>query len=320
MIRVDVPGKALIAGEYAVLLPGEPCLVAAVERRLTAVSQRSDVWNARSGSATWREGNVPPEQLRFVVGAIEAVGSRWFPPPCRVETSDDLSDGENKLGLGGSAAATVAAAFAAAEGTDATRDELWALCDEVHRRVQGGKGSGADVAASVHGGVVRYVREPRSVTPVVVHPDVRIVLAWTGRSVKTAPRLERWNRFVQEKKSEAERFARLSREAVAITERGLAAGDETLLRDGIGQSRAALHELEAELGVELETPALAAAADAAFRVGACGKLSGAGGGDCAVVLTLGDEGVERVVRALEEAGVMPIPVGLAREGVRVERR
>ncbi len=41
-IEVKVPGKLFVAGEYAVTEPGQPSIVIAVDRYITAVIQESD--------------------------------------------------------------------------------------------------------------------------------------------------------------------------------------------------------------------------------------------------------------------------------------
>lgn len=313
MTVVRVPGKVLVAGEYAVLLPKSPCLVLAVDRYLEAKSQPASEWSVRSGDVVWEDGHPVPEALSFVVEAVNEVRRRWpGVTPKAIETRDGLRDGAGrKLGLGGSAASTVASAFAASIGTQATREQLWSLCDEVHRRVQGGRGSGADVASAVHGGVVRYVRQPLRVTPVAVHPDVRFLLAWTGNSAKTTPKVARFEAFVDAHPREAQVFADASSGAVDLVEAGLRSGDMNVLRNGFSAARSGLRALESLVGFELETPQLARAADIAWAEGAAGKLSGAGGGDCAVIVTLGDEGAYRVANALSHAGIEPVRVGIS---------
>lgn len=303
----------VLAGEYAVLLPGASCLVAAVDRHLEASAQPAAAWSARSEDIVWTDGEPVPEALSFVVEAISEVRLRWpAATPRSIETRDGLRDAlGRKFGLGGSAAATVAAAFAAASGTGATHEELWAVCDEVHRRVQGGRGSGADVASAVHGGVVRYLRDPRAATAVAVHPDIRLVLAWTGASVKTAPRLASFETFVREHPLEARAFVESSNHGVDVVSQGLASASLSVLRDGLLEARTTLQRLERLIGLELETPALAKAADVAWREGAAGKFSGAGGGDCAVIIAVGDEQADRVAKALVSEGLEPVRVGLS---------
>lgn len=312
MIRVRVPGKVLLAGEYAVLLDA-PCQVAAVDRHLDVHASPAAQWSARSDEAFWVEGDPVPEALSFVVAAIEEV-RRLHPgaTPRTLQTHDGLRDAQGrKLGLGGSAAASVAAVFAAAHGTDATRDQLWALSDRVHRQVQGGRGSGADVASALHGGVVRYLRQPRQAKALSLHPQVRLVLAWTGDSVRTSPRLAVFDAFVRDEAEKARRFVEASASAVEILGRGLEAGEAQAIRQGMQQARTALLQLQSHLGVELETPALARAAEVARRVGAAGKLSGAGGGDCAVIVALGDEQASRVADELVSESLTPVRVSIS---------
>lgn len=313
MTLVRVPGKVILAGEYAVLREQSPCLVLAVDRYLEATTQPAPVWSVRSNDASWQEGQPVPEALSFAVEAVHEMRRRWPDArPLAIETHDGLRDASGrKLGLGGSAASTVAAAFAASKGTVATREELWALCDEVHRRVQGGRGSGADVASAIHGGVVRYVRWPRRSVPVVVHPDVRFLLAWTGNSARTTPKVAQFEAFARARSDEARKFADVSSDAVGVVEAGLRSGTISMLRDGFSAARAGLRALESLVGFELETPRLAQAADIAWAHGAAGKLSGAGGGDCAVIVTVGDESAARVALALSSAGIEPVRVGIS---------
>lgn len=292
-------------------------MVAAVERRLSVEASPSERWSACAGDVRWREGEAVPAALSFVVSTIEAARAKWGTAPHSLTTSDELKAEGHKLGLGGSAAAVVATA--AALGTGASREAIWALADEVHRAVQGGKGSGADVAASVHGGVVRYTRKPRQVRPLAIHPSVRLLLVWTGESVKTTPRLERWQAFLREDPAAAQAFAAASREAVRALEDALASGTADSLRGAIGRARAALKGLEEGLGLELETAALRTASEAAWAAGACGKLSGAGGGDCAIVLASGDEAAARAHEAIAATGLEVFPAVIAAGGVRVTR-
>jgi phosphomevalonate kinase len=302
VIRAGVPGKLLLAGEYSVLVSGRAALVAAVDRRLFVEGTPASRWSARSGDALWTEGEAVPAGLSFVVAAIDAVRKRWDPRPLALTTRDELTVDGHKLGLGGSAAATVGAVFAAAQGAG-SGDALWRVADEVHRAVQG---------------VTRYRREPLSVERVPVHPEVRLVAVWTGASVKTSPRLARWNAFVAEKPAEARTFCELSDASVNTLSQGLRTGEMGLIRAGVGQGRAALKGLEDAMGLELETPALKLASDVAWQVGAAGKLSGSGGGDCAVVLAMGDGGARDVLAELRNAGLEAFLLGFAKGGVHVE--
>ncbi len=315
-MRVSVPGKAMLAGEYAVLLPGEPCLVAAVEKQLFVTATPSTQWEVRSEHAIWRGGAAPAE-LTFAVAAAQAASERFGSPPLELRTEDHLHIDGQKLGLGGSAAVTVAVTRAVA-GPGALSADVWEVADRVHRELQGGKGSGADIAASMFGGILRYTSQPRVATPVKVHPDVRLLLVWTGSSAKTAPRLGLWEGFVATRPKDASAFAANSRQAVTALEQGIERGDRDLIRGGIGQARAALNGLEPFLGAEIETEPLRLAAEVAWRAGAAGKLSGAGGGDCAIVLAVGVDEAERASRALQGVGLKVFAVDWSHGGARAE--
>jgi len=316
-IRVHAPGKLMLAGEYAVLLPGGAAIVAALDRGIDVRARDADAWSVRHGNLFWSQGEPTPRGLAFAVAAVQAVRARLRASPKSLETLGNLDEGGVKTGLGGSAAATVGAVLAAARGTGASFDDLWRLADEVHREVQGGVGSGADVAASMHGGILRYMSEPRQARLLAVHAEVRMLAAWSGTRSETASSARRFEEFVRARPDEAWRFLQLSAQSVEALERALTTGDSGDLRGAFGMGRAALRGLEAAMGIELETAPLRLAADLAWRSGACAKPSGAGGGDCAVVLASGDEAAARVRRDLESAGLRVFAVAPAPRGAEV---
>lgn len=131
------PGKLVLTGAYAVL-EGAPAIVLAVDR--FAVADTSRV--ARDADVSLEVRQALPD------GA----------PTCDVSA---LHHEGKKLGLGSSAAALVASLGAVmAERGDNLEDSevrstIFRLARRAHSTVQGG-GSGVDIAASTHGGVLRY--------------------------------------------------------------------------------------------------------------------------------------------------------------------
>lgn len=170
-----VPGKIVLAGEYAVL-DGCPALVLAIDRGVGCTITKG------TGIHT------PTGDTRFVSPALHECAQRkrydffdWNP-------IQNL--GDEKPGFGGSAAACVAACVASGRPTS---DAF-----SIHHRVQG-SGSGVDVASSIHGGLIRYTSNN-----IESLPSLNPVIIWSGRSAKTGPRVQRYlswkNRscFVQE--------------------------------------------------------------------------------------------------------------------------
>ncbi len=252
MIEVLAPGKVVLLGEYAVV-DGAPAIVAAVDRGVRCVASPAPTLAI----------DAPDD--RFVGPALhDATGSyrftSWNPPAT-----------PSKAGLGSSAAATVAAVTARRAIEDLPHDPAaaQAAATAIHRVVQG-SGSGIDVAASCHGGVLRFTLTETHPIPAGDLAD-RLSVVWSGRSADTGRRVERYRALTDR---------RWFTDASAAVVDGWAA-------DPIGAFAAAsklLQELDerAELGwwIPEYAPILARAADH----GGAAKPSGAGGGDVVVAV------------------------------------
>ena len=98
--ELSVPGKAFVAGEYAVLEPGHAALVLAVDVRLRAAVRelpgRAVELSRRPGGASlsgelsehgvsW--SSAVPRDLRFAARAVELASATMFDPSRRSETS-----------------------------------------------------------------------------------------------------------------------------------------------------------------------------------------------------------------------------------------
>jgi mevalonate kinase len=272
---VRAPGKAFIIGEYAVLYGG-PAVVAAV---------------ARYARAQLRRGPRPA-----LSPFLEEITRRFAPPPGSypvVDTSDLAAADGTKLGLGSSAAATVAAAavMRARVGCDLAepgeRARLLELCTAAHRAAQGGRGSGADVAAAVHGGVLRVTRFPArlEVAPAALPRGHRLLFFPLGAPASTVSLVraveemdtERRSRFIADLGDAAARFAERPIEAMRRFHRGLMV---------LGEAA----------GAPIVPPAVHDLVAAAERLGGAAKTSGAGGGDLAVAL-VPDDAAEALLAA-----------------------
>src|SRR5439155_903092 len=138
--------------------------------------------------------------------------------------------GERKLGLGRSSATLVAAvaAFLATRGRP-TREGILERALAANALFQEGRGSGADLAAAVHGGVVEVCRQ--------------------------------------------------------------------------------------DAGLRVQSRALRRLVATARRVGAVAKPSGAGAGDCGIALAESAAQAARVRSAWQEAGIVPLAIAIAPDGV-----
>jgi len=322
--RLAACAKVFLAGEYAVLEAGRPALVVGIDRKLHATLDRSarglHLVHAPSGAA-W-SGGAAPEQLRFAARA--ATIARAFcggNADARIVFEDDLSLDGRKLGLGGSAAASVLAVRAVCRACErpVSDAEVLSLAAAAHWAEQGGSGSGADVAAAALGGVLEArsrvpwrsadelmaippqaiaASRPIHVTPVRTPPDLRLLLAYAGvpadtralvRAVRDAARARpaRWT-------ARADAISSAAAQLRAALESGSVEESLRAVRDGA----AAMAALGEDVGAAIVTPELARACALASAAGAAGKPSGAGGGDCAVIVAFGDEARDRAEAAI----------------------
>lgn len=161
-VSASAPGSLMLLGEYAVL-SGKPALVCAVDKRIsvTLTPREDHVIEIFSETLGAYQTNIAALSLEkpfnFVLGALLQHKSN-------LKHGYDIhviSDFSHTIGLGSSAAVTVAtlAALATSLELNSTPHDLIQQGCEVIRAVQG-MGSGADIAASVHGGMVHYQAAP----------------------------------------------------------------------------------------------------------------------------------------------------------------
>jgi phosphomevalonate kinase len=215
-LRITVPGNLLLLGEYAVLEEGGLGITLAVDRSVSIHVESSNTLtiSGTDGSRqfSWpREGqnelfrNIVSECRKFLEGrgldlpqvAIAADSHNLY-------TFNDMSNGmsnSRKLGLGSSAAVTVgiSAALLLQEiswSPDELRSQVFEIALRAHRKAQGGRGSGYDIAASTFGGIGLFRGGKK--------PDYRnIPLPWLssfflfkgGEGVVTTGAIARYNRW-----------------------------------------------------------------------------------------------------------------------------
>lgn len=275
---IEVPGKLVVMGEYAVL-DGAPALVQAVLPGVCCEVEPCDT----------RRTTTPTGDSRFVDAALDAIDA----PPAHYRFSSATHELAGKPGLGGSAAATVAALLAG--GADPDPRALTRLGIAVHRAVQG-SGSGIDIAASAWGGALAFTAsevEP-GVVPVVL-PE--FLTLYSGQSAETGPRIRRYRAWTNR-----DDFVRQS---AALVEAFPSDPIPTL-----GAAWRLLCSMAHAAGIAYRTPAIDAIVALAEAHGGAAKPSGAGGGDS--VIAIGPD-LRQLRTAMLDAGfsvvqVRPAPI------------
>ncbi|HVO25977.1 MAG TPA: hypothetical protein VMW56_20350 [Candidatus Margulisiibacteriota bacterium] len=327
------PGKLFLLGEYAVL-DDCPAVVAAIDRHVEVRVERASCGaRVRISAPACADADFPALHppaiegpLRFVIAAFSAALLRcpeighhgWS---LKIASAMTEPDG-TKVGLGSSAAVTTAtlAALLAAARKEVGRDDLFAAALDAHRAAQGGVGSGADVAASVYGGLVLF--RPRgqalpTVAPLQLPSDSQLLAAWSGESASTPGLVKHYLATRNCGAAAHATFLCASRSCVDSFVSAL--GQGRLSHAAIDGNGAALARLGERLGLPVVTPRLVRLVAIAHRHGAAAKISGAGSGDCGIALTRNATAADEIRRGWRAAGLAPLDVALDPTGVTLGR-
>ena len=285
---ITAPGKLFFAGEYGVL-HGGTAVVAAVDRRVVA----------RFVQGAAASTPVVAEAIAAVRAHCQATGAS-LPDGAPEIDSAALSDAGRKLGLGSSAAVAAAAVAvlleAAGLNVEAERSLVFTLAERAHRASQGGRGSGADVAAAVLGGVIAYTRPEGggapSIRPLVPPTHLTPVVVSTGTPSATVGHVTAVERLAARDPETHARRLREIRGAADAFLQGYEAGDGPGLLQAVGAAHQALAALGRDADLPIVTPALEAAAKLARELGGAAKPSGAGGGDVGVAFFFDPDAAE----------------------------
>ena len=346
-IQGSAPAKLVLLGEYAVL-EGAPGLVAALDRRVTVDVDPvgSERWHLRTdldGGAhvplRW-EGEEPrladapdwaESAARVLQFVLQTRGVRPDQlPACDVHIRSDalhLDGGRTKLGLGSSAAVVVALAEAMRYGLrvwgldrsepdplDAYREDL-----ELHHELQGGAGSGIDIAAAFHGGLRSYTRADGTTKPMQLPPEVQMRMVWTGKPASTRRFLEGTAATRVRDRGAYDAAIESLATAAAAGIAACAAGTGEAFLGAVRlheRAMAALGELCALPIVSSTHAQLAAIAKAE---GSAYKPSGAGGGDVGLLFATSTEALGKTGQRMQDAGYRLLEPAIDAEGVRVHR-
>ncbi|GAC1358526.1 MAG: mevalonate kinase [Polyangiales bacterium] len=283
--------KVILFGEHAVV-HGRLAIAIALDRGARASARRI------GGPSTLL---LRPWGRAVTVGDDDDVGLAWsalleaahVDGGVAAEVDVEVPGG---AGLGCSAAIGVALARAVAEAVGARGDDdAVTTSATAWERVFHGNPSGVDVAAAVRGGVLSFRKG--SAPSTIAFPDaIELVVASTGEPCSTRAMVEQVARQLARRPQVVERtfdgIDNLARKSIAAIEAGL--------WYEVGRLMDLNHALLASMMVSTE--ALERACNLARAAGAMGaKLTGGGGGGCAIALAPGC--TEQVLEAWRGAGI-----------------
>ncbi len=186
--KAQAPGSLMLVGEYAVLV-GYPAIVLAINRFITVnLEPRSDrvvnLFSVLGEHTTDLETLTIMQPFEYVLATLAAKISA-LPSGCDIHIHSEFDSG---IGLGSSAAVTIATLQALYQWIRpglATSVTLWHEAIDIIHQVQGGHGSGADLAASLYGGILSFQQNPFKIRPLSPAPPITVV--YTGKNNMRTP-------------------------------------------------------------------------------------------------------------------------------------
>ncbi len=337
-INTAAPGKALILGEYAVL-EGHPAIVQALSRYARIRLQPADRYTINAiplidrplpfqfdqhQEFSWQHPD-DNQRLPFVAPLMRALGDwrcddsqHWS---LTLDTSEFFSANDDKLGLGSSAALTVALAAVWHQhrhpGQDFDRKRWLPLLVNLHRQLQGGRGSGADVAASLYGGLIEYhTSDDHCAANTRRWPaTVECIWIWLGHSASTRVFLGRINDF---KLASPNHYLRHLNRLGELAQAGAQAFNDGSANDCLQAINAYGRAMQA-LGEAADAPVYTddhrRLAQLADQYNVAFKPSGAGGGDIALAVAADTDALAEFATRVQAAGYGLLDLAPAEQGI-----
>ncbi len=300
--RATAPAKVILLGEHFVA-DGGTALACAIDARVSAEARpraggtvriESRMGAAEAGTAPGDGDGAVPPALRPLLFAARESGAGGL----ELTVESPLTPG---MGLGSSSACCVAAAGALlrlARGSEPPIKDALDLASRAERTAFPGA-SGVDAAACAHGGAMLYSaatgRRPVGAPGDGDPCSPRLVVAESSRAHSTAEAVARAGRFRDANPSEYSEMRSSAGKLASAGAHALASGDLAWLGWCMSENQALLARLGAS-NAELD-----ALAEAGGGLSHGAKITGAGGGGCAVALA--DRGrAPRTARAFLKAG------------------
>jgi phosphomevalonate kinase len=355
-IRVKVPGKLILLGEYAVL-EGANALVASVDRfvHATISASKHDYCQLFSSLTSDpirilinRKGEFVPDHgqsdeliktMQFSLLIINELSKKIResgllikPFDLQIDTSQFYIEANTmKLGLGSSAALTVSIIFAISCFLSIEDDlfsndyDLFRFACDTHFKAQGNRGSGIDIAASVFGGINIYNvisidrdGENQEISTISVAEDLYILPVWTGVSASTRELLSQVDKFRGDFEKE---YQDMMSRLMVLSETGCVIYKEKNCSDFLDIVQdyyKVLKDFSSRSKIPIISNIHENIAEIVSSTGGVYKPSGAGGGDIGLAFSDSKEVIDNVKKALMEKNIEILSLGVSEQGIHID--
>ncbi len=330
MISTTAPGKAVLSGEY-VVLQGAAAIATAVDRRVRVTVAESPgeyhsinapgylegSWHFRQGAGgefAWRDRLPGPSAFSLVEAIWKSFETAQWPSLALVIDTQEFCDIATgaKIGLGSSAAVSVALT-AALQKYRSPGIDVENIAMDAHARFQGGRGSGIDVATSLHGGVILYRRAGSEVRQLGWPAGLHYRFLWSGRAAVTAEKLAKLgDRFGHGAKSDSMKLLNEHAENVSAA---WSLGDSRQILESFPAYIAALRQFSVDHDLGIFDAGHEDLARLASDNGIVYKPCGAGGGDIGIVLAASGQAIDEFCEGARQQDFRILDIALESAGV-----
>ncbi len=266
------PGKLILFGEYAVL-GGVEAMVMAIDRFATA----------HQSSAPRPPGPFLRRAEKLIGDALPRLDNDHS---VRVDTSEFRAHGR-KLGLGSSAAATVAYVGARCAG-QLSRAQIHAIAHRAHGDASaqaGARGSGVDIAASIWGGIIGAKPQTEDRAVAVRPLNLPDGLTWCavdcGQSADTRVLIAQIGEFSSRSPALFTAAMTAIEDAAILALHAASNNDVPTMIAAVEQGQAAINRLAIDANAPLIVDTMTTISELASASQGAAKSTGAAGGDTA---------------------------------------
>lgn len=303
--KASAPANLMILGEYAVIT-GNPAVVCALDKRLqVTLTPRNDhsihIECALGNCVVTVDNLIAKAPFDLTMACLQQFD---LPRGCNIQIKSDISPTQ---GLGSSAALVAALMYVLSQWTQNTVEigELWQNGIQAIRSLTP-QASGADLAASLVGGVLLFKNQPFYVESIYFNEAISVI--YSGNKLTTSTALIS---HAQKKKQSPQFIHALEQVSNELVSEFLVAVEENNWIKA-GQKMNAAHGLLHTLGVSNQRLDELVWLLRRSLYGA--KISGSGLGDC--IIGLGETRANLLPLSLIEQGCQQLDLAISSVGVR----
>lgn len=339
-MKIKIPGKLFVMGEYSVTQTNRHAVVCAVDKFLYASIESSDAYQMISSQGRFKwilDEGLPVlryDHLKHVKAALY-ISHQYLkylkvkPLVYKIVVKSELdNDNETKYGLGSSGAVIVAVIKAVTlfHGIKVSNLQLFKL--SVLAQIDAvDVTSGAELAASIYTGWVYYkkydylwVLNHRGLSMKIVD------MKWPGLEIEKIPGLSYelavcYTGYSQSTKDYMDKiatkdlksvyyqtFLKDAEHLVQTFKDALIHHNDDMLFKSIDTYRAKMHELALWGEISIESAPLTKMIESANSLGYHAKVSGAGNGDCGIALVKKDMNITQLNKLWQTEGLIPLDI------------